>query len=137
MNKCLFFQSWFSLLLCIMGQMNLLRLNIKLFMNRCLQVYFKNSFYSFIFPILRPDFCLCISWSLFLQKHQTTINYIKIVSNAIILYNYSITIHYSLETEFKVLKFKPRLKYGWCHLKLYSIFQDLSQGSIEIGFQGI
>ena len=36
------------------------------------------------------------------------------------------------EAEFKEfeprLKFKPRLKYGWFHLKLYSIFQDLSQG---------
>ena len=32
------------------------------------------------------------------------------------------------------LKFKPRLKYGWFHLKLYSIFQDLSRGSIETGF---
>ena len=28
-------------------------------------------------------------------------------------------------TEFEPrLKFKPRLKYGWFHLKLYSIFQD-------------
>ena len=32
------------------------------------------------------------------------------------------------------LKFKPRLKYGWFHLKLYSIFQDLSRRSIETGF---
>ena len=24
-------------------------------------------------------------------------------------------------------KFKPRLKYGWFHLKLYQMFQDLSQ----------
>ena len=33
------------------------------------------------------------------------------------------------EAEFKefepLLKFKPRLKYGWFHLNLYSIFQDL------------
>ena len=29
------------------------------------------------------------------------------------------------------LKFKPRLKYGWFHLKLYSIFQDLSRGSLN------
>ena len=39
------------------------------------------------------------------------------------------------ETEYKEfeprLKFKPRLKYGWFHLKLYSIFQDFS---IETGF---
>ena len=27
------------------------------------------------------------------------------------------------------LKFKPRLKYGWFHLKLYSIFQELSRRS--------
>ena len=35
------------------------------------------------------------------------------------------------EAEFKEferrLKFKPRLKYGWFHLKLYSMFQDLSR----------
>ena len=35
------------------------------------------------------------------------------------------------------VKFKPRLKYGWFHLKLYLIFQDLSRGSIETGFWGI
>ena len=42
------------------------------------------------------------------------------------------------EAEFKEferrLKFKPRLKYGWFHLKLYSMFQDLSRRSIEAGF---
>ena len=42
------------------------------------------------------------------------------------------------EVEFKEfepwLKFKPRLKYGWFHLKLYSIFQDLSRRSIETVF---
>ena len=42
------------------------------------------------------------------------------------------------EAEFKEfdprLKFKPQLKYGWFHLKLYSIFQDLSRRSIETGF---
>ena len=32
------------------------------------------------------------------------------------------------------LKFKTRLKYGWLHLKLYSMFQDLSRCSIETGF---
>jgi len=32
------------------------------------------------------------------------------------------------------LKFKPRLKYGWFHLNLYSMFQDLSRRSIETGF---
>ena len=31
-------------------------------------------------------------------------------------------------------KFKPRLKYGLFHLKLYSIFQDLGRRSIETGF---
>ena len=42
------------------------------------------------------------------------------------------------ETEFKEfeprLKSKPRLKYGWFHLKIYSIFQDLRRRSIETGF---
>jgi len=32
------------------------------------------------------------------------------------------------------LKFDPRLKYGWFHLKLYSMFQDLSRRSIKTGF---
>ena len=35
------------------------------------------------------------------------------------------------EAEFKEFerrfKFKPRLKYGWFHLKLYQMFQDLSR----------
>ena len=38
---------------------------------------------------------------------------------------------YSPEMEFKEFerwfKFKPRLKYGWFHLKLYQMFQDLSR----------
>ena len=42
------------------------------------------------------------------------------------------------EAEFKEFepgfKFKPRLKYDWFHLKLNSIFQDLSRHSIETGF---
>ena len=42
------------------------------------------------------------------------------------------------EAEFKEfdrrLKFETRLKYGWFHLKLYSMFQDLSRRSIETGF---
>ena len=35
------------------------------------------------------------------------------------------------EAEFK--EFEPRLKYGWFHLKLYSLFQDLRRRSIETG----
>ena len=31
------------------------------------------------------------------------------------------------------LKFETRLKYGWLHLKLYSMFQDLSQRSFQTG----
>ena len=42
------------------------------------------------------------------------------------------------EAEFKEFetrfKFKPRLKHGWFHVKLYSIFQVLSRRSIETGF---
>ena len=42
------------------------------------------------------------------------------------------------EAEFKEFeprfKFKPQIKYGWFHLKLYQIFQDLSRRSIETGF---
>jgi len=36
----------------------------------------------------------------------------------------------------KEAEFKPRLKYGWFHFRLYSNFQDLSQRSIETGFLG-
>ena len=36
------------------------------------------------------------------------------------------------EAEFK--EFKPRLKYGWFHLKLYSIVIDLSRRSIKNRF---
>ena len=42
------------------------------------------------------------------------------------------------EAEFKEfepkLKIETRLIYGWFHLKLYSMFQDLSRRSIETGF---
>ena len=42
------------------------------------------------------------------------------------------------EAEFKEfelgLKFETRLKYGWFHLKLRSMFQDLSRRAIETGF---
>jgi len=45
------------------------------------------------------------------------------------------------EAEFKEferrLKFKPRLKFSCFHLKLYSMFQDLSRRSIETGFRRI
>ena len=41
------------------------------------------------------------------------------------------------EAEFKEfeprLKFETRLNYGWFHLELYSMFQDLSRRSIETG----
>ena len=44
----------------------------------------------------------------------------------------------SSEAEFKEfepwLKFQTRLKFGWFHLKLYSMFHDLSRRSIETGF---
>jgi len=36
------------------------------------------------------------------------------------------------EAEF--IEFDPRLKYGWFHLKMFSILQDLSRRSIETGF---
>ena len=43
------------------------------------------------------------------------------------------------EAEFKEfeprLKFEMLLKYGWFHLKLYSMFKDLSRRSIETGFK--
>ena len=39
------------------------------------------------------------------------------------------------EDEFK--EFEPRLKYGRFYLKMYSIFPDVSQSSIETGFWGI
>ena len=36
----------------------------------------------------------------------------------------------------KFKEFEPRLKYGWLHLKLYSMFQDFSRRSIETGVCG-
>ena len=39
------------------------------------------------------------------------------------------------EAEFK--EFEPRVKYGWFHVKLYDIFQDLGRRSIETGFWAI
>ena len=36
--------------------------------------------------------------------------------------------------EAKFKEFEPRLKYDWFHLKLYSIFQNLSRRLIETGF---
>ena len=36
----------------------------------------------------------------------------------------------SIEFESR-LKFETQLKYGWFHLKLYSMFQDFSQRSIK------
>ena len=39
------------------------------------------------------------------------------------------------EAEFK--DFRHPLRYGWFHLKLYSMFQDLSRSLIETGFRRI
>ena len=51
---------------------------------------------------------------------------------------HTIAISMQPEAEFKEfeprIKFKPRLKYGWFHLKSYSLFQELSRRSIETGF---
>ena len=49
------------------------------------------------------------------------------------------TVNYNqTEAEFKEfdprLKFKPRLKCGWFHLKSHSMFQDVRRRSIETGF---
>ena len=35
---------------------------------------------------------------------------------------------------YKVIRLKLRLKYGWFHVKLYLIFQDLSRRSIKTCF---
>ena len=46
----------------------------------------------------------------------------------------------SSEAEFKEFeprfKFKPRLRYGWFHLKLYQMFQDLAGAQFKPGFGG-
>ena len=39
---------------------------------------------------------------------------------------------YLIQSSYKA--FKPPLKYGWFHLKLYSMFQDLSRRLIETGY---
>ena len=41
-----------------------------------------------------------------------------------IVTNYSVAEFKEFERRFK---FKPRFKYGWFHLKLYQMFQDLSR----------
>ena len=42
----------------------------------------------------------------------------------------------NMKPEAELKKFESRLKYGWFHLKLYLIFQDLSRRSIKTGFVG-
>ena len=39
-----------------------------------------------------------------------------------------------IRTEAEFTEFEPRLKYGWFHLKSYSMFYVLSRRSIETGF---
>ena len=48
-----------------------------------------------------------------------------------------ITLLQTSEAGFIEFKFEPGLNYGWFHLQLYSIFQDLSRRWIETGFWGI
>ena len=48
-----------------------------------------------------------------------------------------ITTVQSTEAELKEFEQRPRLKYGWFHLKSCSMFQDLSRRLIETGFFGI
>ena len=38
-------------------------------------------------------------------------------------------------SEAELKEFDPRLKFGWFHLKLYSMFQDLGRRSIETGLR--
>ena len=46
-------------------------------------------------------------------------------------FKYAVTEFKEFERRFK---FKPRFKYGWFHLKLYQMFQDLSRRLILTGF---
>ena len=39
-----------------------------------------------------------------------------------------------LTSEAELKKFEQRLKHGWFHLKLYSVFRDLSQRSFGTSF---
>ena len=80
------------------------------------------------------------SWSqyiyfLFVECIKLNLNWFHLT---LFLYLYCCQRMQRPEAEFKDfeprLKFKPRLKYGWFHLKLYTIFQDLSRRSIETGF---
>ena len=49
--------------------------------------------------------------------------------------------HFLSEAEFKEFvprrELETRLNYGWFHLKLYSMLQDLSRRSIETGLRRI
>ena len=63
---------------------------------------------------------------------KTTILY-DVVTKQKVITRYSLDQKLSTaEAEFK--EFESRLKYGWFHLKMYSMFQDLSRRSIETGF---
>ena len=54
-----------------------------------------------------------------------------IINKCVFKLNTRLGIGLRLVAEFKEFerrfKFKPRLKYGWFHLKLYQMFQDLSR----------
>ena len=63
---------------------------------------------------------------------KTTFLY-DVVTKQKVITRYSLDQNLSTaEAEFK--EFESRLKYGWFHLKMYSMFQDLSRRSIETGF---
>ena len=72
------------------------------------------------------------------KNHPFSLYKCRISYNPSFIFQHTIK---SAEAEFKEfeprLKFKTRLKYGWFHYKLYSMFQELSRHSIETGFRWI
>ena len=42
-----------------------------------------------------------------------------------------------MQPEAEFIEFERRLRYGWFHLKLYSVFQDLSWCLIETDYIGL
>ena len=41
-----------------------------------------------------------------------------------------------MTSEAEIKEFEPRLKYGWFHLKSYSMVKDLTRRLLETGFEG-
>ena len=64
-------------------------------------------------------------WENILLFFKTENNDISLIAITILILICIVTSLICPKAEFK--EFEPRLKYGWFHLKLYQMFQDLSR----------